>query len=124
LYRKLTILLAFVLTLLLLNHFIIEPRSYEVTLTPPVLRASENSELVIEVSRFNLLGFTAPFSKTDVIFSVIDGGNLIYLQTLSSSSAKVRSRGIEGEVIIKIALKETQTEITKVLVKILPKELA
>lgn len=92
---------------------------------PEVLRASHNSQLEISTYRANMLGFKVPFSRVDVRFAVAEGSNLIELVNESpDGSVTVRSRGIEGEAIVSIYSIRSGLEIKRVLIKILPRDVA
>ena len=97
----------------------------KVELKPEVLRASENSQLQIDVFRSNMLGFKVPFSTVDVRFVVEDGGNLVEIVTeLPGGSATVRSKGVEGEAVIGIYSIRSGLPVKRVLIKILPRDVA
>jgi hypothetical protein len=91
---------------------------------PEVLRANPNSELTISVYPVNLMGFKTPFGETNARFDVEQGANLIELREISPGIAKVRSKGIEGEATVGIYSLKSGILIQKILVKILPKDVA
>jgi hypothetical protein len=90
-----------------------------------VLRASHNSQLEITIFRANMLGLKVPFSNVDVRFVIQEGANLVELVSESSEgSVTVRSKGIEGEAIVGIYSLKSGVEIKRVLIKILPRDVA
>jgi hypothetical protein len=92
---------------------------------PPFLRATESSELVLDAHPVNILGFKVPFKHINVQFIVEEGKNLVELiSNQDNHSAVVRSKGIEGEVIISIYSEKGSIPVTKVLIEILPVQLA
>lgn len=92
---------------------------------PPVLRASENSKTEIRVYRSNMLGFRVPFSVVDVRFTIEEGTNLVKLENESSEGTViVRAKGLEGEAIIGIYSIKSGLQIQRVLIRILPRDVA
>lgn len=97
----------------------------KVEVKPEVLRASNNSQLEIIVFRANMLGFKVPFSKVEVRFVITEGANLIEILSESTEGkVTVRSKGIEGEASVGIYSIKSGLEIKKVLIKILPRDVA
>ena len=124
-YKKFIIVLAVILLALLAERFIFTTSGISVDIKPPVLRASPNSELQIEVYRENMLGFKVPFSTAEVLFAVEEGSNIIELIGDSTEGmVKVRSKGIEGEASIGIYSIKSGLQLKKILIKILPSEAA
>jgi len=96
-----------------------------IDIAPEVLRASVNSEVLISVKRVNIFGFEVPFSKVDAAFVIEDGANLVeFAGEPGSSSVIVRSKGKEGEATIGIYSVKSGMQIRKVLLKILPRDVA
>lgn len=107
------------------DRFVFTSSGIKIELKPEVLRASNNSELEISVYRSNLLGFGVPFGKVEVRFAVEEGGNLVEIVNESpDGTAKIRSKGIEGEAAIGIYSIKSGLQISRVLIKILPKDFA
>jgi hypothetical protein len=124
-YKKLTIILAVVLLLLVSERVIFTSSDVKFELKPEVLRANLNSELEIEVYRINMLGFKVPFSRVEVSFRVEEGSNLVELHDESADGkVKVRSKGIEGEATIGIYALRSGAVIKNILIKILPRDMA
>ena len=94
-------------------------------LNPGYLYASQYSELIINVFPVNTLGFHTPFSKAEVRFDIVDGSNLIELaNTEENHTAKIKSKGKEGEAVIGVYSLKSGLELYKILIKILPKDVA
>ncbi|HMT12517.1 MAG TPA: hypothetical protein PKA39_12950 [Ignavibacteria bacterium] len=124
-YKKLTIILAVILTALAADRVIFTSSDVKIDVSPEVLRASVNSEVLISVKRVNILGFEVPFSKVDAAFVIEDGANLVeFVGEPGNSSVKVRSKGLEGEAAIGIYSVRSGMQIRKVLLKILPRDVA
>ncbi|KXK43502.1 MAG: hypothetical protein UZ05_CHB002002820 [Chlorobi bacterium OLB5] len=124
-YKKIIWVLAVILFLLLAERLVFTSADLKITLSPEVLKASHNSELFIEVNRVNYLGFKTPFSSTDVFFTVEEGKNLINIsEIINGNSVKVTAKGVEGEAVIGIYSIRSGMQIRKVLIKILPRDVA
>jgi hypothetical protein len=124
-YKKLIIILAVVLLGLLADRFIFTSSDVKISLKPEILRASRNSEMQIRVFRSNLLNFKVPFSSVEVRFVIEEGGNLIELSGESSEgTVNIRSKGIEGEASVGIYSLKSGLQIKKILIKILPRDVA
>jgi hypothetical protein len=94
-------------------------------LEPPVLRASEHSKSELKVYRANMLGWKVPFSVVDVRFQIEEGAGLVTLDNESSEgNVTVKSKGIEGEAIVGIYSVKSGMQIQRVLIKILPRDVA
>jgi hypothetical protein len=118
-------LLAVILLALLVDKFVFTSSGVKIELTPEVLRASSSSELEIKIYRSNLLGFKVPFGNIDVRFVIEEGANLVEIISESpDGNAKVRSRGLEGEIVIGIYSIKSGMQISRILIKILPRDLA
>jgi len=89
-----------------------------------VLRANTSSELIINVFRVNMLGFKTPFSKVYVRFEIEEGANLIEVTSYTGESAKIRSKGIEGEAVVGVYSLKSGALVSKVVIKILPRDYA
>jgi len=125
LYKKLTIILAVILAALAADRLVFTSSDVRIDIAPEVLRASVNSEVLISVKRVNILGFEVPFSKVDAAFVIEDGANLVeFAGEPGSSSVVVRSKGKEGEATIGIYSVKSGMQIRKVLLKILPRDVA
>jgi hypothetical protein len=123
-YKYIFWILFVILLLLLADQFVFTLNDYQIKLSPELLKASETSELTIEVFKKNILGFKIPFSQADIDYRIEEGNNLIILETVSSNSARVKSRGKEGEAIIGIYSKKTGIMIKKISIIIKPRDLA
>ncbi len=118
--KKLTIILAVILVLLIAERVLFNTSKVNVDIEPPYLRASTSSTLNIKVYPVNMLGFKNLLGRLDVRFEIEEGGNLVELSAPSDNSVGVRSRGIEGEAIIGIYSLRSGVQVSKVLIKILP----
>ncbi len=124
-YKKLIWILAVILLLLLADRFILTSSDVKIEMKPEILRASTTSELVINVYRVNMLGFKVPFSKIEAQFLVEEGKNLVELiDEGTGNSVKVRAKGVEGEATIGIYSLKSGMQIRKVMIKILPRDVA
>lgn len=124
-YKKLAWVLVVILLILLGDRFIFTSRDIKIELKPEILRASTSSELRITVYRVNMLGFKVPFSKIEAQFLIEDGKNLIELSGEGTgSSIIIRSKGIEGEASVGIYSLKSGMQMRKVLIKILPRDVA
>jgi len=125
LYKKLTIILAVILLVLIADRLIFTSSDIKVVLEPEVLKASTNSSLQIKVYRTNLLGFKVPFSSIEVRFAVEEGGNLVEMINESTEgTVTIRSKGIEGEAVVGIYSLKSGLQIKRVLIKIMPRDVA
>lgn len=69
-----------------------------------------------------MLGFKVPFSSVDVRFNIEEGSNLIEMVNESpDGKAVIRSKGIEGEAIIGIYSLKSGLQLSRLMIKILPK---
>lgn len=124
-YKKIIWVLAVILIILLAERLIFTSVDIRITLLPEVLKASHSSELLVEVNRVNSFGYKTPFSSIDVLFTVEEGKNLIDIsEVFKGNSVKVRSKGIEGEAVIGIYSVRSGLQIRKILIKILPRDVA
>jgi len=124
-YKKLVWILAVILIVLAADRIIFTSSDIKIDMKPEVLRASVNSEMVIEVYRVNILGFRVPFSKLEAQFLIEDGKNLIELSgEETGNSVKVRSKGVEGEASIGIYSVKSGMQIRKITISILPRDMA
>ncbi len=97
----------------------------KVELEPEVLRAYNTSEMEIIVCRSNMLGFKVPFSSVDLRFTIEEGYNLVEIVNESADGiARIRSKGIEGEAVVGIYSLKSGMQVSRVLIKILPKSTA
>ncbi len=97
----------------------------KVEVKPEVLRASTSSSLEIKVFRGNMLGFKVPFSEVDVRFVVEEGTALVELVNESpEGTVTVRSKGVEGEAIVGIYSLKSGLQIKRILIKVLPRDVA
>jgi len=125
LYKKLTIILAVILAALAADRLVFTSSDIKIDVAPEVLRASVNSEVLITVKRVNILGFEVPFSKVDAAFVIEEGASLVeFAGDPGSSSVRVRSKGKEGEASVGIYSVKSGMQIRKVLLKILPRDVA
>lgn len=124
-YKKLTLILALILLVLAGDRIVFTSSDIKIKMKPEVLRASVNSELMIEVYRVNILGFKVPFSIVEAQFLIEDGKNLIELYgEENGDSIKVRSKGVEGEASVGIYLTKSGMQIRKITISILPRDMA
>jgi hypothetical protein len=94
-------------------------------MNPEVLRATIHSQMEINVYRSNMLGFKVPFSTVDVRFEIIEGANLIeFINESAEGNVTVRSKGVEGEAMVAVYSIKSGLPVKRVLIKILPKEVA
>jgi hypothetical protein len=124
-YKNLTIVLAVILLALIADRVIFTSTDIKIEMHPEVLKASHNSELSLQVYRTNILGFKTPFSSVQVKFLIEEGPNLIELiDTDDNGTVTVRSKGIEGEAVIGIYSEKSGLQLKKILIKILPRDVA
>lgn len=124
-YKKLTLILALILLVLAGDRIVFTSSDIKIKMKPEVLRASVNSELMIEVYRVNILGFKVPFSIVEAQFLIEDGKNLIELYgEENGNSIKVRSKGVEGEASVGIYSIKSGMQIRKITISILPRDMA
>lgn len=118
-------ILAVILAVLAADRLVFTSSDVRIDVAPEVLRASVNSEVLITVKRVNILGFEVPFSKVDAAFVIEEGASLVEFNGEPGSSfVKVRSKGKEGEATIGIYSVKSGMQIRKVLLKILPRDVA
>lgn len=124
-YKKLIWILAVILLLLLCERFIFTSSDIKIVMKPEILRASTSSELELSVYRVNMLGFKVPFSTIEAQFLIEDGKNLIEFNGEGTgSSIRIRSKGVEGEAIVGIYSLKSGMQIRKVMIKVLPRDVA
>jgi len=110
---------------LLAERLVFTSAKVKVELEPGFLYASQHSELTLNVYPVNTLGFRTPYAKTEVRFDVVEGANLIELEgTVENHTVKVKSKGKEGEAVVGIYSLKSGLELYKILIKILPKDVA
>ena len=117
-------MLAVVLLGLLSDRFVFMSNGIKIDMKPEVLRASVASELTVSVYPINLLGFKTPFGVTDARFEIEQGANLVQVEDVSPGIVKIRSKGVEGEATLGIYSLKSGALLQKILIKILPKDLA
>ena len=118
--KKLTVILAVILVLLIAQQVIFTTSKVNVNIEPPYLRASTTSSLTIKVYPVNRFGFKNLLGSTAVRFEIEEGGNLIELAGETAESVKVKSKGVEGEAIVGIYSLRSGVMVSKVLIKIMP----
>jgi len=124
-YKKLVWILAFILLALIADRIIFTSADIKITMNPEVLRASVNSEIKLSVYRVNVLGFKVPFSTMQAQYVIEDGKNLVELaDTGEEGTVIIRSKGVEGEAEVGIYAVKTGLQIKKILIKVLPRDLA
>ncbi len=124
-YKKLVWILGIILLILVGDRLLFTSTDIKIEMTPEILRASTSSELTLSVYRVNTIGTKVPFSKIDAQFLIEEGKNLIELSgEETGSSIKVRSKGVEGEAIVGIYSIKSGMQIQKVMIKILPRDVA
>ena len=124
-YKKLVWILAVILFILAADRIIFTSSDIKIDMKPEVLRASVNSEMIIEVYRDNIIGFKVPFSKIEAQFIIEDGNNLIELSgEENGNSIRVRSKGVEGEATLGIYSVRSGMQIRKIIITVLPRDMA
>ena len=124
-YKKIVWILDVIFLILLGDRFLFTSSDIKIEMNPSILRASTSSELTISVYRVNMLGIKVPFNKIDAQFIIEDGKNLIELRgEETGNSIIVKSKGFEGEASIGIYSLKSGMQIRKVLIKILPRDVA
>ncbi len=124
-YKKLVWILAVILFILAADRIIFTSSDIKIDMKPEVLRASVNSEMIIEVYRVNIIGFKVPFSKIEAQFIIEDGNNLIELSgEENGNSIRVRSKGVEGEATLGIYSVRSGMQIRKIIITVLPRDMA
>lgn len=124
-YKKLVWILAVILFILAADRIIFTSSDIKIDMKPEVLRASVNSEMIIEVYRVNIIGFKVPFSKIEAQFKIEDGNNLIELSGQENgNSIRVRSKGVEGEATLGIYSVRSGMQIRKIIITVLPRDMA
>ncbi len=124
-YKKLVWILAVILFILAADRIIFTSSDIKIDMKPEVLRASVNSEMIIEVYRVNIIGFKVPFSKIEAQFKIEDGNNLIELSgEEKGNSIRVRSKGVEGEATLGIYSVRSGMQIRKIIITVLPRDMA
>ena len=107
------------------DRVVFKSTDVKVSMEPEVLRASTNSSLKISVYRVNMLGFKVPFSNLEVRFSVEEGSNLIKISDESPKGiATIYSKGAEGEAVLGIYSLKSGLIIKRIILKIMPGEVA
>lgn len=99
------ILLGILILLLIAGYyFIYNIYEIKVKITPEHLYADLNSTLEIKVIPINAIGSRALFRSTKSKFEIIEGASLVEIIFLNEdlSILKIKSRGLEGKVGIKI----------------------
>lgn len=92
---------------------------------PPVLKASPFSEMTITICNVNSLGFQTPFSKVQARFEIEEGSKLVELENfVENNKVKMKSRGLEGEVVLGIYSLKSGMLLRKLSIKIVPGNLA
>ncbi len=80
--------------------------------------------MIIEVIPINLIGIRTPLSKASSAFVIEEGTNLIEIIRQDNSYAVIKSKGKEGEAVIGIYSVSSGVFIGRVLITILPGEMA
>lgn len=110
---------------MLLERVVFTTSKFHIEMNPKILYAASRSELEIEVIPVNVIGFRTPFSKAPSAFVIEEGKNLVeIIQQEGAGSAIIKSIGKEGEVVIGIYSIKSGAFLGRVLVKILPGEMA
>jgi hypothetical protein len=121
--KTLAIILSIVLIALLSEHYILTTSKFEVEINPPILKASENSELSVTVLPMNNAGFRTPFRKIEIRFQIEEGNSLIsIIKEDKNGTLIIKSKGIEGEAVIGIYNLSNGLLLKKISVKILPRD--
>jgi hypothetical protein len=110
---------------LLAERLVFTSVKVKVELDPGFLHASQYSQLNMTVYPANTLGFKTPFAKAEVRYDIVEGGNLIELVNSDNAGMViVKSKGKEGEAIVGIYSLKSGMELYKILIKIVPKDVA
>lgn len=71
-----------------------------------------------------MVGFRTPFKDVQVRFEVEEGKNLIELYNeIPEGKVSVRSKGVEGEAVVGIYSLKSGAQISRILIKIMPRDL-
>lgn len=107
------------------ERFLLTSTGVTIKLEPEVLKAAATSELEINVYKSNILGFRVPFAVSEVRFAIEEGANLIEIINENPDGfCRIRSKGIEGEAVIGIYSLRSGMQVSRVLIKVLPRDLA
>lgn len=124
-YKKIIKFLAAILILLAADRLLLTSTGIKIKLEPEVLKASTTSELEISVYKSNVLGLKVPLTVSEVRFAVEEGANLIEIVNESSEGvAMIKSKGIEGEAVVGIYSIRSGLQVSRVLIKVMPRDLA
>lgn len=93
-----------ILLLIVAYYFLFNIYEINIEISPEHLYADSNSTLDIKVIPINAIGSRALFRSTQSEFEIIDGASLVEIIFLDEdlSLIKIKSRGLEGKVGIKI----------------------
>lgn len=94
-----------ILVLMILGYyFLYNIYEIEVEIVPKQLYADINSSTEIKVIPINALGYRAIFRSTNSDFEIIEGKELVEIISIDNAngSMKLKSKGIQGKVGIKI----------------------
>lgn len=93
-----------ILILIFGYYFLYNIYEVKVEVNPAQLYADANSKLEIKIIPINSLGSKALFRSTQCEFEIIEGKELVDIISLDREKCilKIKSRGIEGKVGIKI----------------------
>lgn len=110
---------------MLVDRLLFTSTGIKIELKPEVLKASTSSELEIKVYRSGAAGFKVPFTTADIRFEIEEGANLIEIINDSPEGyAKIRSKGIEGEAVIGIYSLRSGMQVSRILIKVMPRDVA
>jgi hypothetical protein len=98
------ILIFILLSIILSYYFLYNIYGDEIRKEPNYLYADNLSEMTIQVIPVNALGWKAIFRKSSAKFEIVDGDYLVEIINLDevNGKIKIRSKGIEGVLGIKI----------------------
>ncbi|AFH49771.1 Hypothetical protein IALB_2066 [Ignavibacterium album JCM 16511] len=100
---------AIIILLILAYYFLYNIYEIKVEVNPSQLYADVNSKVEIKVIPINALGSKAIFRYTESKFEISEGKELVEVEAINKkiSVMKIKSKGIEGKVGIKILSKHS-----------------
>jgi hypothetical protein len=123
-YLKLTVILSFILLILLAERLIFNTSDIKVNIEPDHLYATPGSELLIRLSPYNSLNFKNPLGNVNAAFEIESGRTLADIIDATSNSAKIKAKGLEGDLVVGIYSAKTGMLIKRINIKIYGKGLA
>ncbi|GIV45652.1 MAG: hypothetical protein KatS3mg036_0470 [Ignavibacterium sp.] len=100
---------ALIILFILGYYFLYNIYEIKVEVNPSQLYADVNSKVEIKVIPINALGSKAIFRYTESEFEIIEGKELVEVEAIDKKNSlmKIKSKGIEGKVGIKIISKHS-----------------